>query len=101
MYSRFLTEIPNISKATLTLPKELHDYNDTIDWEYLIGEIDDSKVDVTVPPISDEFLPPSGPDGAITTFNSFVDTKLKYYGDKRNDPNLDLQSGLSPYLRFG
>ena len=32
---------------------------------------------------------------------SFLREKLAAYGDSRNDPSLDGQSGLSPYLHFG
>ena len=33
--------------------------------------------------------------------NKFIDDKLEHYEEKRNDPSLDYQSGLSPYLHFG
>jgi deoxyribodipyrimidine photo-lyase len=31
----------------------------------------------------------------------FKDIRVKYYSEKRNDPSLDYQSNLSPYLHFG
>jgi len=31
----------------------------------------------------------------------FIEQKLKYYGDRRNDPGLDYSSHMSPYLHFG
>ena len=31
----------------------------------------------------------------------FLEHKLKGYAEKRNDPNQDLASNLSPYLHFG
>ena len=36
--------------------------------------------------------------GALT---HFLEQKLAFYGERRNDPTLDGQSGLSPYLHFG
>jgi deoxyribodipyrimidine photo-lyase len=33
--------------------------------------------------------------------NSFLDDKLDGYGEKRNDPTLDMVSHMSPYLHFG
>jgi len=33
--------------------------------------------------------------------DDFIRHKLNDYPDRRNDPNVDGQSGLSPYLRFG
>ena len=36
--------------------------------------------------------------GALT---HFLEQKLEFYGERRNDPTLDGQSDLSPYLHFG
>ena len=33
--------------------------------------------------------------------NRFMDTRLKDYAEKRNDPNLKVCSDLSPYFHFG
>jgi len=33
--------------------------------------------------------------------NTFIDDKLDGYGEKRNDPTLDMVSHMSPYLHFG
>lgn len=38
---------------------------------------------------------------AIKHLNNFIVNKNQYYGEKRNDPSLDYQSNLSPYLHFG
>lgn len=32
---------------------------------------------------------------------TFFEKRLDKFGDNRNDPNLDVVSGLSPYLHFG
>jgi deoxyribodipyrimidine photo-lyase len=42
-----------------------------------------------------------GPAEAKRRLTRFVGSKLAYYADRRNDPTLDFQSGLSPYLHFG
>ena len=42
-----------------------------------------------------------GPAAGLATLQSFVETRLKDFGDKRNDPNNDCLSNLSPYLHFG
>lgn len=43
----------------------------------------------------------SGEDEAGTVLQDFVQNKLMDYNEFRNDPNYDVQSGLSPYLHFG
>lgn len=42
-----------------------------------------------------------GTSEAKKWLQQFINHKLKYYAEKRNDPGLDLQSNLSPYLHFG
>ena len=42
-----------------------------------------------------------GEQAAHNVLRSFLDTKLQYYVDRRNDPTQDGQSNLSPYLHFG
>ena len=42
-----------------------------------------------------------GPAAGLATLQTFVETRLKDFGDKRNDPNNDCLSNLSPYLHFG
>ncbi len=42
-----------------------------------------------------------GATQADRRLREFIDTRLDRYGDLRNDPGLDLQSNLSPYLHFG
>ncbi|WP_372638710.1 hypothetical protein [Fodinibius sp.] len=38
---------------------------------------------------------------AVGQLNRFIRNNLKHYGDKRNDPDADATSGLSPWLHFG
>ncbi|HNU36341.1 MAG TPA: deoxyribodipyrimidine photo-lyase, partial [Methanomassiliicoccales archaeon] len=42
-----------------------------------------------------------GPSQARRALDDFIRERLSGYGEKRNDPNLDWTSGLSPYLHFG
>ncbi|MEI6728911.1 MAG: deoxyribodipyrimidine photo-lyase [bacterium] len=81
----YLTEYTVVSKQDLSwnniVPK--------IVWE---GLIKDSTIKSTFT---------SGASSANQLLTKFIDHKLDLYGDNRNDPNLDGQSGLSPYLHFG
>ena len=40
-------------------------------------------------------------DSPKKVFKDFINHKLEYYGENRNDPNLNITSNLSPYLHFG
>jgi deoxyribodipyrimidine photo-lyase len=42
-----------------------------------------------------------GTDQAKRHLRKFINSKLDYYAEKRNDPNLDYVSNMSPYLHFG
>jgi len=42
-----------------------------------------------------------GTSRARTLLSRFVEEKLPFYADERNNPCLETQSGLSPYLHFG
>ena len=42
-----------------------------------------------------------GQDAAGRTLSSFLERKLRRYGDEHNDPDADCTSRLSPYLHFG
>jgi deoxyribodipyrimidine photo-lyase len=55
------------------------------------------NIDKTVKPVSIK----SGEDSAFDVLNDFINSKLNKYNEFRNDPNLDFQSGLSPYLHYG
>jgi len=50
-------------------------------------------------PASKVFL--GGPAEASKRLKAFISQKLDSYGGQRNDPSLDIQSHLSPYLHFG
>lgn len=42
-----------------------------------------------------------GSSQALKLLDLFIDEKLQYYSEKRNDPALDFTSNLSPYFHFG
>lgn len=42
-----------------------------------------------------------GEKAAIKTLRAFIRTRLPGYAEKRNDPNEDALSGLSPYFHYG
>lgn len=56
------------------------------------------EIDRTVEEVN--WLAP-GAAAAKAMLKSFVDDRLKDYADKRNDPNLNVASHLSPYFHFG
>lgn len=66
-----------------------------INWEAIAIAL---KTDRTVRPV--EWLTP-GAKGAMTVLGRFIEKKINSYKEKRNDPNTDMTSGLSPYLHFG
>jgi deoxyribodipyrimidine photo-lyase len=42
-----------------------------------------------------------GYKGAIAQLESFIQHRLKFYNDNRNDPNTNVASNLSPWFHFG
>ncbi len=70
-------------------------YPPPIDWSALLAAL---PVERDVLPVS--WLKP-GEDAARAMLEDFLLQRLPYYHERRNDPNLDGQSHLSPYLHFG
>lgn len=66
-----------------------------IDWDQVWNHIVVRKPDGYDPP----FEP--GEDAARRILDDFIHARLAAYDEDRNDPVLDGQSGLSPYLHFG
>lgn len=60
----------------------------------VILETVDSSVSGDIP-----YLP--GPTKALQTLEIFIQDRLDNFAVKRNDPSMDYQSNLSPYLHFG
>jgi len=66
-------------------------------------ELDESllnrlSIDGTVGPADGQ---QGGTASALNHLNRFLEDRLSYYADNRNNPGADNQSGLSPYLHFG
>lgn len=68
---------------------------DPVDWAAVLRGL---AIDRSVPPVA--WIRP-GPAAAFEMLRSFIDQRLKIYGDKRNDPNENALSHLSPYFHFG
>jgi deoxyribodipyrimidine photo-lyase len=57
-----------------------------------------AAADPTVPPVADA-LP--GPAAARDALDQFLTERLPFYAARRNDPNAEATSGLSPYFHCG
>ena len=87
----YLTEFPAFTRhpypfAGKTAPTDWPIVRRTVEPDITVGEVDWIK---------------PGEEAAIRALKRFVRGKLDRYGADRNDPNLDGQSRLSPYLHFG
>ncbi len=89
MLTEFLTEFPKVKKQ-----KESK-YQKKINWKKLYKSL---EVDITVEPV-DWIFP--GEKAGKRVVKDFVERKLEYYNEDRNNPELNGQSDLSPYLHFG
>lgn len=89
--TEFLDEFPNLKKHPFLWKEKA----EQTDW----GRVKKSlKVDRKVSEI--DWIKP-GEKAALLMLNQFIEHKLSRYDAKRNDPNIDGQSNLSPYLHFG
>jgi deoxyribodipyrimidine photo-lyase len=86
----FLDELPSIKKM-----KTKYSFQEKIAWGKII---DNLKVDKKVAEV--DWLVP-GEKAAFETLDKFINEKLSSYSEKRNDPNEEAVSNLSPYLHFG
>lgn len=82
------------------MPLKTHPYN----WEEKISVIDWGKslktLDIDLAIREVEWIKP-GEKEAYLTMQKFLRNKLSIYDKHRNDPVMDGQSNLSPYLHFG
>lgn len=86
----FLDEFP-----PLKVMKNNISPSDKIDWNEIINSL---KVDINVPEVN--WLLP-GENSALEILDNFIEEKLPDYSTRRNDPNAEGTSNLSPYLHFG
>ena len=87
----YLTEFPPVIKH----PVKPTYTSDKIEWKKIKQNMD---VDESVGSVS--WAKPGTREG-YKMLNSFVEQRLKYYNDKRNDPNVKALSDLSPWFHFG
>ena len=87
----YLEDFPDIKANNKTAGIKYQE----IDFEGILKEI---KIDRSVGEVKD--IEP-GEKGAIKTLDTFLNGRIDGYGSKRNNPDNDMQSGLSPYLHFG
>ncbi len=87
---QYLTGFPKVKR---------HSWNTTPlytnDWVDLKKTL---RIDITVAPV--EWLVP-GEKAAKKVLQEFISNRLSTYHEKRNDPNKESQSNLSPYLHYG
>jgi deoxyribodipyrimidine photo-lyase len=87
----FLDEFPQLKKMN----KKSELSSDKINW----GKIRNSlKVNYDVKEV--DWIK-SGEQKALKSLKEFLDNRFDLYAEKRNDPNENAQSNLSPYLHFG
>jgi deoxyribodipyrimidine photo-lyase len=87
----FLTEFPSLKRQEGTTPLSMQ----PTDWQQVEASI---QTDSSVKPIG--WLMP-GESSAMRALGSFIEQKLDGYSERRNNPTLDGQSNLSPFLHFG
>lgn len=89
--SIFLDNFPKISEHKYTSSFEGHVEKIDSILPYL-------DIDQSVKPV--EWLS-AGEDHAYSMLEKFLKNSLPHYNERRNDPNVDGTSNLSPYLHFG
>ena len=87
----FLEEFPKMKAH----PYKWDKWVEHVDWDDLVSKL---ECDKDIKPV--KWIKPGGRN-AKKALKHFIDEKLDGYDEKRNDPTLDAQSGLSPYLHFG
>jgi deoxyribodipyrimidine photo-lyase len=88
---QFLTEYPKLEQH----PYKMKRVDDRIDWQKVRTHL---KMDHSVGIVDSV---ESGEAAAANVLGHFIANKLNDYHLNRNDPCLDGQSNLSPYLHFG
>lgn len=85
----FLDEYPQLKRLRYNFSKN------KIDWENLESSL---NIDKSIKEV--HWLLP-GENEAIKILDKFIEEKLQFYADKKNDPTDNALSNLSPYLHFG
>ena len=87
----FLEDFPGLVRHPLGWEGE----SPAIPWDHLTATL---AIDTAVPEVT--WIAP-GERQARAALDRFLDQKLPFYGERRNNPTQDGQSDLSPYLHFG
>ena len=87
----YLTDIPAVKKHPFSLSQK----TEAVNWQAVFESL---EADRQVGAVSNF---KAGEEAAREQARLFIDHKLARYDQERNDPNLDGQSNLSPYLHFG
>lgn len=90
-FDDFFTEFPNVQIH----PIKSHFKSDPIDWDTVRASI---VVDESV--ASPDWAKP-GYKQAFLKLHEFIESGLKDYSEKRNDPTFNAISNLSPWLHYG
>ncbi|KAF2359012.1 DNA photolyase class 2 [Trinorchestia longiramus] len=90
--SKYLTEFPPLIPHP---HKDDKDKNKATDWKAVEASLD---VDTSVGPVK---WACGGTRSAFNMLASFCSERLKKFSEKRNDPNEDALSNLSPWIHFG
>jgi len=91
LLEEFLDEFPELQQH----PYKRNLNKIEINWNKIFENINAEK---RVEPVS---WIKSGEEHALARLNDFIENKLDKYAELRNDPTLDFQSNMSPYLHFG
>lgn len=91
LLNEYLEEFPKIKRQILKWENKVPNIN----WKIISDMLRINPIDQKI-----NWIKP-GENEAHKVLLKFLQHKLKYYSEKRNDPNFDAQSNLSPYLHFG
>eukprot|EP01043_Picozoa_sp_COSAG02_P020374 COSAG02_NODE_1004_length_15275_cov_11.955917_8_plen_326_part_00 len=93
----FLTEFPPVVTPAVPWPSECPDQPaKAVNWTGLLDAM--KGIDRTVGVV--DWCTP-GATAARENLNTFLDHRIKSFGDKRNDPNEKALSNVSPWLHYG
>jgi deoxyribodipyrimidine photo-lyase len=87
----FLTDFPKLKKHAFSWAGNVP----AVNWLKARKSL---KVDTTVKEV--DWIKP-GQNEALKSLRNFLNKRLHIFNDRRNDPNENAQSNLSPYLHFG
>lgn len=87
LLGEFLAEFPQMNRQEAVFSETVQ----APDW----------KRAETLYPYDGLFPVTAGSKAGAETLHEFTDEKLSFYNEKRNNPNFDAQSMMSPYFHFG